>query len=88
MFAIDWMGGNNDYDKSQLAHNTMLLLGELLEFDLGELEVLREPIESGKITIFRAMNQTELVAQFQLVKAMNSYHSCVAEAPCWLPLIC
>ena len=49
----------------------MLFLDELPEFDRRVLEVLREPIESGKITISRAANQAEFPARFQLVAAMN-----------------
>ncbi|MBP6355399.1 MAG: ATP-binding protein, partial [Nitrosomonas sp.] len=44
---------------------------ELAEFDRKVLEVLREPLESGKITISRAARQAEFPAQFQLVAAMN-----------------
>ncbi len=46
-------------------------LDELPEFDRKVLEVLREPIESGKITVSRAANQAEFPSQFQLVAAMN-----------------
>lgn len=49
----------------------MLFLDELPEFDRRVLEVLREPIESGKIMVSRAANQAEFPARFQLVAAMN-----------------
>ena len=49
----------------------MLFLDELPEFDRRVLEVLREPIESGKITISRAARQAEFPARFQLLAAMN-----------------
>ncbi len=54
-----------------LAHNGVLFLDELPEFDRRVLEVLREPMESGRITISRAANQVEFPARFQLVAAMN-----------------
>ncbi len=54
-----------------LAHNGILFLDELPEFDKRVLEVLREPIESGHITISRAANTAEFPANFQLVAAMN-----------------
>lgn len=49
----------------------MLFLDELPEFDRHVLEVLREPLESGKVTISRAASQAEFPARFQLVAAMN-----------------
>ena len=54
-----------------LAHHGVLFLDELPEFDRRVLEVLREPIESGHITISRAARQAEFPARFQLVAAMN-----------------
>ncbi len=54
-----------------LAHNGVLFLDELPEFDRRVLEVLREPIESGHITISRAARQAEFPARFQLIGAMN-----------------
>ncbi len=54
-----------------LAHNGVLFLDELPEFDRRVLEVLREPLESGTILISRATRQTEFPARFQLVAAMN-----------------
>ncbi len=54
-----------------LAHNGVLFLDELPEFDRKVLEVLREPLESGKIVISRAARQTEFPARFQLIAAMN-----------------
>jgi magnesium chelatase family protein len=49
----------------------VLFLDELPEFDRGVLEVLREPLESGRITISRAARRADFRAQFQLVAAMN-----------------
>ena len=54
-----------------LAHRGVLFLDELPEFDRRVLEVLREPLESGSITISRAARQAEFPARFQLVAAMN-----------------
>ena len=54
-----------------LAHHGVLFLDELPEFERRVLEVLREPLESGKITISRAARQSEFPANFQLVAAMN-----------------
>jgi len=54
-----------------LAHCGVLFLDELPEFDRKVLEVLREPLESGRITISRAANQADFPARFQLIAAMN-----------------
>ena len=54
-----------------LAHRGVLFLDELPEWDRRVLEVLREPLESGHITISRAARQAEFPARFQLVAAMN-----------------
>jgi len=54
-----------------LAHHGVLFLDELPEFDRRVLEVLREPLESGRIVISRAAHQAEFPAQFQLIAAMN-----------------
>jgi len=54
-----------------LAHNGVLFLDELPEFDRRVLEVLREPLESGSITVSRAARQSDFPARFQLVAAMN-----------------
>ena len=54
-----------------LAHHGVLFLDELPEFDRKVLEVLREPLESGHITISRAARQADFPAKFQLVAAMN-----------------
>jgi len=54
-----------------LAHNGVLFLDELPEWSRAALEVLREPLESGRITISRAARSAEFPARFQLVAAMN-----------------
>ncbi len=54
-----------------LAHQGVLFLDELPEFNRHVLESLREPLESGYITISRAAYQTVFPARFQLIAAMN-----------------
>ena len=64
-------GSNPKPGEISLAHNGVLFLDELTEFDRKSIEVLREPLETGKIHISRAARQAEFPAQFQLVAAMN-----------------
>ncbi|VAW54805.1 AAA+ ATPase superfamily protein YifB/ComM, associated with DNA recombination [hydrothermal vent metagenome] len=54
-----------------LAHQGVLFLDELTEFNRHTLDVLREPMETGTITISRAARQADFPAQFQLIAAMN-----------------
>jgi len=54
-----------------LAHHGVLFLDELPEFDRRVLESLREPLESGQVTISRAACQAVFPANFQLIAAMN-----------------
>ena len=54
-----------------LAHGGVLFLDELPEFPRSALEALREPLETGAITISRAARQARFPARFQLVAAMN-----------------
>ena len=54
-----------------LAHNGVLFLDELPEFPRAALEALREPLESGHITISRAAQRVEFPARFQLIVVMN-----------------
>ncbi|MGQ0523518.1 MAG: YifB family Mg chelatase-like AAA ATPase [Betaproteobacteria bacterium] len=57
-----------------MAMHGVLFLDELPEFDRDVLEVLREPLESGRITVSRAARQAEFPAEFQLIGAMNPCH--------------
>jgi magnesium chelatase family protein len=54
-----------------LAHHGVLFLDELPEWSRQALEVLREPLESGTVTVSRAARSAEFPARFQLVAAMN-----------------
>ena len=64
-------GGTPRPGEISLAHRGVLFLDELPEFDRKVLEVLREPLESGHITISRAARQADFPARFQLIAAMN-----------------
>jgi predicted ATPase with chaperone activity len=57
--------------QGKTAHNGVLFLDELPEFSPRVLEVLREPLESGTISISRVNYQVKLLARFQLIAAMN-----------------
>ena len=54
-----------------LAHNGILFLDELPEFGRGVLDMLREPLEGGEITVSRVHGSTKFPADFMLVAAMN-----------------
>jgi magnesium chelatase family protein len=64
-------GGSPRPGEVSLAHHGVLFLDELPEFSRQALEVLREPLEAGRITISRAARQADFPARFQLVAAMN-----------------
>jgi len=64
-------GSNPSPGEISLAHHGVLFLDELTEFDRHVLDVLREPMETGTITISRAARQAEFPANFQLIAAMN-----------------
>ncbi|VAW36790.1 AAA+ ATPase superfamily protein YifB/ComM, associated with DNA recombination [hydrothermal vent metagenome] len=71
--AVALVGGGSNPKPGEisLSHEGLLFLDELPEFSRHVLEVLREPLESGKITISRAAKQAEFPAKFQLIAAMN-----------------
>ena len=57
-----------------LAHNGVLFLDELPEFDRRALEALRQPLEEGRVTVARAARTSSFPARFMLVAAMNPCH--------------
>lgn len=71
--AVALVGGGSPPRPGEisLAHRGVLFLDELPEFPRSALEALREPLESGTITISRAAHRAEFPARFQLVAAMN-----------------
>jgi len=71
--AVALVGGGSNPRPGEIsiAMHGILFLDELPEFDRKVLEVLREPMESGRITISRAARRADFKAQFQLVAAMN-----------------
>ncbi|HYH43697.1 MAG TPA: YifB family Mg chelatase-like AAA ATPase, partial [Burkholderiales bacterium] len=71
--AVALVGGGSDPRPGEIsmALHGVLFLDELPEFDRRVLEVLREPLESGRVSISRAARQAEFPAAFQLVAAMN-----------------
>ncbi len=71
--AVALVGGGSQPRPGEisLAHNGVLFLDELPEFDRKVLEGLREPLETGRVLISRAARQSEFPARFQLIGAMN-----------------
>lgn len=71
--SVALAGGGADAKPGEisLAHNGVLFLDELPEFNRTTLEILRQPMESGKIVISRAKRNSTYPAHFQLIAAMN-----------------
>jgi magnesium chelatase family protein len=64
-------GSNAAPGEISLAHHGVLFLDELPEFDRRTLEALREPLETGIVSVARAALHAEYPAEFQLIVAMN-----------------
>ena len=71
--SVALVGGGSDPRPGEisLAHHGVLFLDELPEVERKVLEMLREPLESGRVAISRAARQAEFPARFQLIAAMN-----------------
>jgi magnesium chelatase family protein len=71
--AVALVGGGSPPRPGEisLAHHGVLFLDEFPEFARSALEALREPLETGSITIARAARRAEFPARFQLIAAMN-----------------
>ncbi len=71
--AVALVGGSSNPKPGEisLAHNGILFLDELPEYERKVIDSLREPMETGKVIISRAARQSEFPAKFQLIAALN-----------------
>ena len=71
--AVSLVGGGSNPKPGEvsLAHGGVLFLDEMAEFPKRTLDMLRQPLESGKVTISRAASSVTYPARFQLLGAMN-----------------
>lgn len=71
--AVALVGGSSNPKPGEisLAHNGVLFLDELTEYERKVLDSLREPLETRKVIISRAARQSEFPANFQLICALN-----------------
>ena len=69
--ALTGGGANARPGEISLAHNGVLFLGELPEYTRATLEILRQPLEDGKVVVSRAARTVEYPARFMLVASMN-----------------
>lgn len=69
--ALTGGGANARPGEMSLAHNGVLFLDELPEYPRSTLEILRQPVEDGRITVSRAARSVDYPARFMLVASMN-----------------
>jgi magnesium chelatase family protein len=88
--AVALVGGGSNPRPGEIsmAMHGVLFLDELPEYDRRVLEVLREPLESGRITVSRAARQADFPAVFQLIAAMNPCSISSANAAFRCPASC
>jgi magnesium chelatase family protein len=88
--AVALVGGGSPPRPGEisLAHGGVLFLDELPEFPRAALEALREPLETGQVTISRAARQASFPARFQLVATMNPCPCGWLGAPASLGRVC
>jgi magnesium chelatase family protein len=83
--SVALVGGGADPRPGEisLAHEGVLFLDELPEFQRHALDGLREPLETGRVAISRAARQAEFPARFMLIAAMNPCQiGCPGAGPC------